>query len=394
MTGRERIREAMAHGQPDRVPVMCQLSIGHYLINTGIPPSELWFSSEAFARALIMLADAYGFDGILINLPGQPENWREHVGSIEPRPDGSEDVFWPNGEVTHFPADDNPQHDRRGKRRSPTLEEVDPGVLFYDDPHVACGLKYPYGFGPDVTGAPPRKGEWPPYWFRTIDIVREEVGDRLSVHSEVFSPFTQFLEMFGYQNALMYLLDDPGKCELILQAYAEGTADLAVRQAERGVDAVLISSAFAGAGFISRGQYEQFVLPYERYVIQKAKEGGAPVVYTHTCGAIGDRLDLMVATGLDGIDTLDPPPLGTVDLAEAKAAWGDKIFFKGNIDSVNTLLNGTLDDVMADARERVKVGMPGGGYILSSACSVAPRVEPEKLMALAVVAQAYGSYPQ
>jgi uroporphyrinogen decarboxylase len=102
----------------------------------------------------------------------------------------------------------------------------------------------------------------------------------------------------------------------------------------------------------------------------------------------------MVATGLDGIDTLDPPPLGTVDLAEAKAAWGDKIFFKGNIDSVNTLLNGTLDDVMADARERVKVGMPGGGYILSSACSVAPRVEPEKLMALAVVAQAYGSYPQ
>lgn len=382
----------MAHGHPDRVPVMCQLAIGHYLLNTGISPSELWFSSEAFARALIRLADAYGFDGVLINLPGRPEAWQEAMSGIRSHPDGSEDVVWPNGEVTHFPFDDNPQHDTRGRRKPPLLDEVDPELLYYDDPHVPCGLKYPYSFEADAGDGPPPRGEWPPYWFRTVDLVRDAVGERLSVHAEVFSPFTQLLELFGYQDALMYLLDDPDKCERILQSYALGTADLGVRQAERGVDAVLISSAFAGAGFISRSQYEQFVLPYERYVVEKVREGGAPFVYTHTCGAIGDRLDLMAATGLDGIDTLDPPPLGTVDLAEAKATYGESVFFKGNIDSVNTLLNGTVEQVMADARKRVLLGKPGAGYILSSACSVAPRVEPEKLMALAMVAKRDGSY--
>ena len=64
---------------------------------------------------------------------------------------------------------------------------------------------------------------------------------------------------------------------------------------------------------------------------------GLPI-YTHTCGEIGDRLQLMVETGIDGIDTLDPPPLGSIDLEEAKKQIGERVFFKGNIDPVNTLL--------------------------------------------------------
>ncbi|MEI2692045.1 MAG: hypothetical protein V9H69_21000 [Anaerolineae bacterium] len=34
MNGRERIALAMRHRLPDRVPVMCQLAIGHYFLNT------------------------------------------------------------------------------------------------------------------------------------------------------------------------------------------------------------------------------------------------------------------------------------------------------------------------------------------------------------------------
>ena len=58
---------------------------------------------------------------------------------------------------------------------------------------------------------------------------------------------------------------------------------------------------------------------------------GVPV-YTHTCGDIGDRLELMAETGIDGIDTLDPPPLGSVELPTPTAASADRVFFKGNID--------------------------------------------------------------
>ena len=149
-----------------------------------------------------------------------------------------------------------------------------------------------------------------------------------------------------------------------------------------GVDAVLISSAYAGGGFISREHYESFVLPYEKKLIQGIKEKTDIPVYTHTCGAIGDRLDLMLETGTDGIDTLDPPPLGNVELSKAKKILQGRAFIKGNVDPVNTLLRGTPEKVREDALHRLEIAAPGGGYILSSACSVPPRTPPENIMSL------------
>lgn len=144
---------------------------------------------------------------------------------------------------------------------------------------------------------------------------------------------------------------------------------------------MLISSAFAGKGFISPRHYQKFVLPYEAEVVRRIHAEKVPV-YTHTCGAIGDRLELMADTGIDGIDTLDPPPLGNVDLADAKRRIGQRLFIKGNIDPVNTLLIKLREEVLADALQRLAIGSRDGGYILSSACSVSPRVPAENVAVL------------
>ena len=42
--------------------------------------------------------------------------------------------------------------------------------------------------------------ELPDYFFRTFDLVKGMVGDEVSVHGEVFSPFTHYLELFGYES--------------------------------------------------------------------------------------------------------------------------------------------------------------------------------------------------
>jgi uroporphyrinogen-III decarboxylase len=388
LTGKQRVRAAMRREPVDRVPVMCQLAIGHYLLNSDVKPAELWFTSEGFARAMVGLARRYGFDGIIINLPGRDPDWMRHVSQIETAADGSQTVHFTNGERAHCPADDNVQHVYRSGYRRPTIDEVDPSQLYYDDPHDLGGLKYPfyYGLEPCPSG---RTRCWPQYLFRTIELVKAEAREELSVHSEIFSPFTQLMELLGYQQGLMALIDEPERCEAILAAYTEGAADLGQQQAGRGADAVLISSAFAGAGFISPRQYDRFVLPYEAEVVRRIHTTGVPV-YTHTCGDIGDRLERMVQTGIDGIDTLDPPPLGSVDLADAKRRIGDRVFFKGNIDAVNTLLKKSRNEVKADALARLAIGSPGGGYILSSACSVAPRVPPENLVALVEASKEFG----
>jgi len=391
MNSKQRIRAAMRHASVDRVPVMCQLAIGHYLLNTDVSPADLWFTSEGFARALVELQRRYRFDGILINLSGRDPDWRRHVRRIETAADGSQTVHFTNGDRAWCPIDDNVQHFRAGGDHRPTIDQVAPERLYYDDPHVLGGLKYPYYFGLEPY-EPDKACYWPDYFFRTIDLVIERVGESVSVHGEVFSPFTQLMELFGYEQGLMYLIDAPEKCRAILAAYTEGTADLAVRQARQGVDAVLISSAFAGGGFISPRQYAEFVLPYEAEVVRRVHEEGVPV-YTHTCGKLGDRLELLADTGTDGIDTLDPPPLGTVDLEDAKRRVGDRVFFKGNIDPVNTLLAKDRDEVRQDAIQRLKVGSPGSGYILSSACSVSPRVPPENLTVLVEASEHFGPVP-
>ncbi|HEU5163347.1 MAG TPA: uroporphyrinogen decarboxylase family protein, partial [Thermoanaerobaculia bacterium] len=154
-----------------------------------------------------------------------------------------------------------------------------------------------------------------------------------------------------------------------------------------GADAILISSAFAGGGFISPAHYEEFVLPFEAEVIRRIRDASPrAIVYVHTCGAIGDRLELMQRSGTDGIDTLDPPPLGTCDLADARRRLAPSVFIKGNVDPVNTVLRGTADQCRRDALERIAIAGPAG-YILSTACSVPPHAPPENVLAISEAAR-------
>ncbi|OIO96108.1 MAG: hypothetical protein AUK03_04355 [Anaerolineae bacterium CG2_30_64_16] len=392
MNSRERMARAMHLQAPDRVPVMCQLALGHYFLNTPFAPHEIWFDSEAFAEALVLLQRRYQFDGILVNLPGRPPDLLDAVAHIERTPDG-EQLVWRNGEVTFCPWDDNPYHMTPAGEPAPRADfaTIDPDHL--DALDTLAGYTWGVYHVPCLGGrsehGPLR--EIPPYFFRALDLVRHKAGADVPIHGEVFSPFTHFLELFGYARALLHMLEDRGKTHALLDRLTSASIAWAVAQAMHGVDAVLISSAFAGGPFLSRDMYREFVLPYERRVTDAVKAAGVPV-YTHTCGRIGDRLDLMLETGTQGIDTMDPPPLGNTELAAAKAQVGGQVFLKGNMDSVVLLQAETPEQVVAHATDRIRAGMPGGGYILSTACSVAPRVEPWKLELLVPLAEEIGRY--
>jgi uroporphyrinogen decarboxylase len=209
----------------------------------------------------------------------------------------------------------------------------------------------------------------------------------------VFSPFSQLVELVGVSELMLALRRDATKVTACLEALGRGTVELMDRHARTGADAVLMSSAYAGGGFISPRDYRRFVLPAEAAAIVAFKNAHPDVpVYTHTCGLLGDRLELLEETGTGGIDTLDPPPLGDVDLADAKQRVGTRLFLKGNVDPVHTVLRGTPAECREDARRRLAIAMEGGGYILSTACSVPPHAPPENVNALSLAAEDYGRY--
>jgi len=90
---------------------------------------------------------------------------------------------------------------------------------------------------------------------------------------------------------------------------------------------MLISSAFVGGPFLSRKHYQEFVVPYERRVTRAIKSTGTPV-YTHTCGSIGDRLDLFVETGTQ-VSIPGPAAAWKRRSGRVKRDFGQQFFFKG-----------------------------------------------------------------
>jgi uroporphyrinogen-III decarboxylase len=100
----------------------------------------------------------------------------------------------------------------------------------------------------------------------------------------------------------------------------------------------------------------------------------------------------MADMGLDGLECLDPPPLGTVDLAEAIDEIGERLFIKGNLDTVNELAPHTAEEVKTIAKKRIELGKKSKGYILSSACSISSKVPPENVAILYDAVEEFGYY--
>jgi len=367
----------MGSGVPDRVPVMCQMSIGHMLLQTGHSAAAFWSSAEIFAEGLLTLRKSYRFDGILVSLHGHSPDWEKRLVRVDKEVVG-EVVHWKNGDKTVFPPDDLPRHCAAVERAVPYLSDFDP-VSIPDVVNfipVSQGLDFPID---------------PEHSFDIVDLIVAKVGAETSVHGEVTSPFDYYLRLFGHTQALIGLLDDPQRAKEILERYTDGIVRLSSGLAVHGVDAVKVSSPYAGSGFISPRFYRDFVMPYEGRIAKAVRGLGIPA-YIHTCGAIDDRLEIMVEAGFSGIECLDPPPLGNVELADAKRRVGDRAFIKGNIDPVHILLGGTVEKVRQDAKSKLKVGKPGGGYILSTACSIAPFTPRENVQILAEVADEFGTY--
>ena len=392
MNSRERMFLAMNHTKADRVPVMCQLAIGHYFLNTNIEPLKIWNTSEGFSDALVQMQKRYDFDGILVNIWGMPYKLLDYADTIE-KENVNTTVTWKNGEITIFPADDNAHH--YTSERS-DLERADFDSINIDNLDAIHDISgyfwnmYQMPNLPELTQNF-KPGEMPDYLFKTLRMVREKIGDSVSLHGEVGSPFTHYVELFGYEEALMSLITNPEKAHKILTYLSIVAAKHGYKMGKEDVDAVLITSAFAGGPFLSREMYKEFIVPYEKELTDAVKETNKPV-YTHTCGSIGDRLDLMIETGTMGIDTLDPPPLGNTDLKTALKELDGQVFVKGNMNAVDLLNFKTEEEVIEHAKSRINPGKPTNAYILSTACSVAPKTEPWKLELLAEVSKTIGKY--
>ena len=351
----------------DKTPLMCQFSIGHMLRQLKVSPSGFWFDQKIYTDGLLQLRDLYDFDGILISLHGHSLSWRKDVNQITTTPKG-EIIEWLNGDKTICPENELPYYQYKNTIARANLnsfsENLLPAVLDYIP--VSNNLRFNICENNK---------------FGALDTIIEQSGKVHSIHGEITSPFDYFLDFAGYQDALLGLLLYPEVCKIILSHFTDKVKELALEMCSTGIDAIKISSPFAGSGFISSEAYSEFVLPYEKAIATAIRNKGVHV-YTHTCGSINDRLELMFEAGISGIECLDPAPLGNVDLADALERIGRRGFIKGNLDSVNLLLAGTAESIEKEVNAILESTSTWPGFILSTACSIAPEVKKENIKIL------------
>jgi uroporphyrinogen-III decarboxylase len=382
MTPKQLVDRAMRLQRPPRYPVMCQLANGHTILNTGVHPIDYFLDSELWADCLIRMRELYDFDGILCHKPGRVHYLRELVDRADYDAE-TPTLYLSDGSRIECTRNDDAYYKPSAEFHRPTLADLDPGDLLgwapasfiaFQASKATLPVTDPDGFEDHV--------------FATIDRVIDKVGNEYSVHGEVRSPFDHFLNITGMEDGLCALLDDPEKCLQILEVTTQWSIALAQAQVRRGAAAIKISSPFAGNTFLSREMYTEFILPFESRLAAAVKTEGA-AVYTHTCGAIGDRLDLLCRAGVSGIECLDPPPLGDVDIFSAVDMLRDKIFIKGNVDPVNTLLRGSPATIRSEVGNILRAADTTSGFIVSSACSVAPPTSPDNIKMMVELCRNY-----
>jgi uroporphyrinogen-III decarboxylase len=382
MKPKEIVAAAMRMERPPRVPVMCQLANGHTVINTGVHPIDYFTSDEIWADCLLRMRAIYDFDGILCHKPGRVHGLMDLVERSDfdaPTPT----LFLKDGARIECTRDDDSYYKPPPGFRRPTLDELD-----LDDLLGWAPVSFRAFQASKATIPAQRPEDLPDHVFGLLDRVLAKAGKEYSVHGEVRSPFDHLLNILGMEEGLMALLDNPERCFAVLDRLTQWSCALAVAQVRRGADAIKVSSPFAGRGFLSPEMYEQFILPFETRLATAVTAAGAPI-YTHTCGAIGDRLELMCRAGVSGIECLDPPPLGDVEILDAVSRLRGRLFIKGNVDPVNTLLRGTGEQIRRDVRKVLDAARDLDGFILSSACSVAPPTPPDNLLRMVEVCRQY-----
>ena len=266
------------------------------------------------------------------------------------------------------------------------------GVVFERSP---LGLPVPKGH--PIREAPDFAKYVPPIPQRAhlllLDLARERFKGQKALFWLMRGSFVRSWRLMGMENMMLKMFDDPdlvhGVARMILD-YNLALLDLLV---EAGLDVLVIEDDVADKNFplISPGQFLEFVNRYNAQLVKKAHEKGLKVV-RHSDGNLWPILDILLDTGYDGLNPLEPQ--AGMDMARVKAYCGDRICLLGNIDCIELLPQGTPEQVEEAVRMAIADGGAGGGLIICSSNSLHPGVNPENCMAMFEATRKYGIYPK
>jgi len=194
-------------------------------------------------------------------------------------------------------------------------------------------------------------------------------------------------------NLLLNFLAEPEFAHALLERVMDINIRIIVNAIRQGADVIVLGDDYAdnSGPMMSPDHFAEFILPRLQKAIDAIHDEGAFVI-KHTDGNIWKLMDMIVGTGADGLNPIEP--CAGMDIGEVKKKYGDRICLSGNIDCGRLLSSGTPEEVRLAVKECIEVAAPGGGFILSSSNSIHSSVNPQNYLAMIDAGREFGAAPE
>ena len=191
--------------------------------------------------------------------------------------------------------------------------------------------------------------------------------------------------MRGFEQTFMDFVLDPELAHAILSRvcdfYVAHFTEI-LRTVPGEIDLVFTADDIGGQEglLMSLEMWEEFIKPYHARLNARIHELGAKVIY-HSDGAVMDAVPGLIDMGVDVLQALQFDARG-MDPSALKGNYGDRLCFEGGVSVQSTLPFGSVEEVVREVEERVRVLGRGGGYILGPSHAIQAGTPPENIAAM------------
>ena len=383
MTSRERLLAAIRHEQVDKVPCSPRLGQALRILYGDHTTPDLELALKAERDASVDLDPHFnvpsGVPNVLDHTDAEPCGLKDVKIEMLAEEDGDCEII---SRVLHTPA---------GELRE-TVRKPKPGHREYglspNPAHVERLVKGPEDLAalrhlvPDVTnydvGAAYR--EW-----------RGKVGEHGLVLAFVRSPLDH---QAGYAYAIEDLMVESIERRSFFDDLVGMWFDKMMAETkallERGVKGIFASWYFTSLSVgWSPAIFREAFLPMIKAQADLVHSYDAIYDYYDDGKCMG-IIDLIREAGVDVLETLTPPPVGDVNLAEVKRRIGDTVCLKGYGDLLYVIKMATPEQVENMVKEAMAIAGPGSGFIFGSSDSIREGTPRENIRAYFDAARKYG----
>jgi len=386
-TSRERVLTALAHSEPDRVPVdfLATPRIWDELVaRLGVEPADVPSDyveprREAVLRRLEIDQRVLSYD-MFCNPP--------------------ESVLEDGAVVDWWEALDRSTPNRMWRQRLADGTTRDVWGIH------RRAVEHEFGSYDELASSPLQAAEsvddlerhpWPePGWwdFSPLPEVIHGLDPDGNVHLRyrIGSAFELAWQLRGMQELLMDLVTEPEIPRFIMgrltDVHVENTRRVLDLVGDR-LDLVYFYDDVATQNslMISPETWREEIRPHHARLVELAHSRSVPVMY-HCDGAIARLIPELIELGIDVLNPIQPDAAG-MDARVLKDQFGDRLAFHGGIDIIKTLPRGTPEEVAAEVRRCVEILGEGGGYVLCSSHHVQPDTPVDNVLAMYDVSLRY-----